>query len=162
ITATTPSTVFANAGGSIYQTSDSPILTNSLKLTATNAIGTATQPINATITATNGTPGPLSATSGAGGINIKLNSGATLGALSADQVAAISAALHLTAIDGANANALVLVTSFENLVNRNLVDYSKLLARGLVQNSALTLDAAGVTVYRPFAATAFGIANPTD
>ncbi|WP_049823998.1 leukotoxin LktA family filamentous adhesin, partial [Bradyrhizobium sp. WSM2254] len=64
--------------------------------------------------------------------------------LTSAQVAAVSSALHLTALDGANDTALGSVIAFSNTVNRNLAVYAGLMQHGTVQAGAAPLTAAGL------------------
>ncbi|MDB5851766.1 MAG: hypothetical protein JWP29_5518, partial [Rhodoferax sp.] len=96
--------------GSITQTTTSPILTGSLNAVAAGGIGTTAAPLNVTLTTTaGGTPGALSARAGSDGININLNSGATLGTVSSGSASSGFGDVSITASGDllAGSNALV-------------------------------------------------------
>ena len=76
--------------------------------------------------------------------------------LTSAQVAAVSSALHLTALDGANDAALASVIAFGITVNRNLARYTGLLQHGTIQAGSAPLSADGLAGY------AIGALNPTE
>jgi len=67
--------------------------------------------------------------------------------LTSAQVAAVSTALHLTAIDDATGSALASVIAFDNNVNRDLALYTTMLQHGAVQTGSGALTAAGLASF---------------
>ena len=77
-------------------------------------------------------------------------------ALSPAQVDAISQALRLTPLDGSTAASLAVIAGFETTVNRDLADYTRLLANGALQNGSFVLVPAALATYRDLATAAIG------
>ncbi len=77
-------------------------------------------------------------------------------ALTAAQVEAISQALRLTPLDGAQANALATVTAFDNLMNKAIADYSRIFNKGSKQAGTFLLTPATTDIFRPAVSAALG------
>jgi filamentous hemagglutinin family protein len=77
-------------------------------------------------------------------------------ALTAAQVDAISQALHLTPLDGAQASALATVTAFDNLMNKSIADYSRIFNRGSKQTGTFTLTTATTEIFRAAVSASLG------
>ncbi|WP_342363801.1 leukotoxin LktA family filamentous adhesin [Terrarubrum flagellatum] len=77
-------------------------------------------------------------------------------ALSADQLAAVSRSLKLTAADGANAAAQASVASFERQVTLSYDPYIALARNGVVTNGRFALNANAVALYQTFADAELG------
>ena len=77
-------------------------------------------------------------------------------ALTAAQVEAISQALRLTPLDGAQANALATVTAFDNLMNKTIADYSRIFNKGTKQTGTFLLTSATTDIFRPAVSAALG------
>ncbi len=85
-------------------------------------------------------------------------------ALSEDQVRQIWQDLKLTAAYGAESNVGTApsVVRFQNQVDSQYQQYWRLRAAGTVVGDSFTLDAGSLALYRPLAAAALGIAQPSD
>jgi hypothetical protein len=77
-------------------------------------------------------------------------------ALTAAQVEAISQALHLTPLDGAQASALATVTAFDNLMNKSIADYSRIFDKGSKQYGRFLLTAMTTEIFRPAVSAILG------
>jgi filamentous hemagglutinin family protein len=77
-------------------------------------------------------------------------------ALTAAQVDAISQALHLTPLDGAQAAALATVTAFDNLMNKSIADYSRIFNKGSKQAGTFLLTSATTEIFRAAVSASLG------
>jgi hypothetical protein len=76
--------------------------------------------------------------------------------LTEEQMEAVWTRLKLTGAAGAAAHADASIAAFESLVERNYVEYWRLLLNGDVVNGSYTLRTLSIPLYRPLAAAALG------